>query len=119
MMYLPVSTERSNVTGSSSSSLTSAATESRRPRQCSKAWLAIHVELLLLLALHIGLAEGAKDVVQPSRANLCLDHLGRQRDAAQQPAKSPARLADLLLLLQDVLLHRGNQYSHPLLVFTL
>ena len=40
MMYLPVSTERLNVTGSSSSSLTSAATESRSPRQCSRAWFA-------------------------------------------------------------------------------
>ncbi len=41
MMYLPVSplkpTARSKVTGSSSSSLTSAATESRSPRQCSSA----------------------------------------------------------------------------------
>ena len=68
----------------------------------------VDVELLLLLALHVGLAEGAEHVAQARRANLRFDHLGRQRNAAEQPTEAAAGLADLLLLLQDVLLHRRN-----------
>ena len=66
------------------------------------------VQLLLLLALHVGLPDRAQDIAQAGRADLGLDHLGCQRDAAEEPTEPAAGLADLLLLLQDVLLHCRN-----------
>ena len=74
----------------------------------------VHVELLLLLALNIRLAHCTEYITQPSRANLRLDHLGSKSNSAEQPAESSSRLADLLLLLQDVLLHCRNHLSFSL-----
>ena len=77
----------------------------------------VDVELLLLLALHVGLADGAEHVAEAGGANLGLDHFGGQRNAAQQPAEPAAGLADLLLLLQDVLLHSCNHSTQTPLAF--
>ena len=67
----------------------------------------IHVQLLLLLALHVFRAEGPVRVGQPGRANLGLDHLRRQRNAAHQPAERAARFV-LRNILLDVPLHGRN-----------
>ena len=72
----------------------------------------VDVELLLHFALHVGFAGGAEHVEQPGAADAGLNHLGRQRDAGEQPGKCAARVgADGLLLLHDVLLDGDDHGS--------
>ncbi len=68
------------------------------------------VELLLLLALHIGQTRGAQNIAEPGAPHSRLDHLGGQRDAGKQPRERSARAGRMdLLLLHDVLLHSHDQ----------
>ncbi len=71
----------------------------------------VNIELLLLLALHIGRAIGTQDIAEPGQPDLGLDHLGGERDAAQQPTKRSTCVTDALLPLQNMLLH-GRNHRH-------
>ncbi len=112
MMYLPVSTERSKVTGSSSSSLTSAATESRRPRQCSSAWLAYTSSFCCCSPCTLVCPIAPRASLSPAVRIFASTILVASVMPLSSQLNSPARLADLLLLLQDVLLHRRNHCIH-------
>ena len=71
-------------------------------------FVGIDVQLLLLLALDVGLADGPVDVVERGQADLGLDHLGGESDAGEEIAEGAAGLADSLLLLLNVLLEGGD-----------
>jgi len=61
-----------------------------------------HIELLLLLALHVLGARGTQHVVEPGAAHLRGDHLRRDGQRGENPRERPRRLGKALMLLQDV-----------------
>src|SRR6185437_4643823 len=68
-------------------------------------FVGVDVELLLDLALHVDGANGTESVTEAAPTDFGFDHLGGQRDAAEQPAEGAAGLGKVLLLAPDVLLH--------------
>ncbi len=67
-----------------------------------------HIELLLLFALHVLVADRAEHIIQPRAAHMRCNHLGGDRQRRQDPGKLAAGLGIARLLLQDVSLQRDD-----------
>ena len=74
-------------------------------------FVGVDVELLLDLALHVDGAFGAEGVAEGAEADLGFDHLGGEREAAEQPGEGAAGFSEVLLLVADVLLHGGDHWA--------
>ena len=70
------------------------------------------IELLLLLALHVQDAGGAKDVDQAGAADCGGDDLGRERDVVEQIGQLPRRLGVAVLLIENEALDGGDGRLH-------
>ena len=99
------------MTGSSFSSLTSAATRVAAAEEVEERFVGVDVELLLDFALDVDGALGAERVAEAAEADFGFDHFCGEGEAAEQPGEGAAGFSEVLLLVADVLLHGGDHWA--------